>query len=1165
MTKRISGAVLGVGVAVYALLIVYGSLFPFSGWRETAAWPLGFLFAGLPKRYSASDLFVNVFAYLPFGLLLFVWFSRVMPQRLAVRLALAGGVLISLTMEAIQTYLPFRVPSLGDLLANAGGTALGVGAAALLGSRSGIGAWIQRWREILVVPGVQAEIAFGAACLGMFVLLSPVLPSLDAAARGASVVPAWLAVVDGSGIALVPVASYAGLALGLMILCARTLCPGLPRFRVVLALVLTVAFIKFCVTVLYLHVPVHRWLLSGRALAGLGLGMIVFRVVLGRGRAVEGWAGVAALALAYFVGEATGETQAETAHAVAVAVGPQAFNWVPFRGQMYGSSGMLDMLASASLFFALGSLVNTITAPPRRRAVLRRGAVAVFALAFAAEWWQRFVPGRHPDLTDALVPLAAWLAAWPWAPLAVKEGAPASASPRRLPALPLVVGPLLLAGAMMIGAARVSSQPVEQPLEREALPRLPSAVELAPVRLPAFRVAHPRLPAPTPAELGVIRERNPAFLDAKRREAKGGEGDLEAAILMAYAEPGSQNLERIFRGLMDLRLRRRGEGAELVALGYDWLYPAWSEVQRQALRRRLAEGFELVYAAVRDERLSPYNVNFYDGPFLRLMALAIVLYRDDPHGEGAMRIAQYVLKSQVLPVWRQVMGKNGGWHEGGEFVGAGIGQAVYRVPAMWRRATGEDLFASESYLRGFADFLAYRKRPDGLDFRWGDAARFDREVPDQYALALEYGDRAAYNLGGAPPPYTPTSRPWGPLADPALTDPKASAALPPARLFDGIGLVVARSGWGEDATYVSFKAGDNYWSHAHLDQGAFTIYKGGALAIDSGLYGPRFDSDHHLDYAAQTIAHNALTVTDPEDTVPLVDKHGNKRQIANDGGQRRVGAAWGVEPVPLDRTEWEAKRELYHTGRIEAYFDDDGLTVAVADVTAAYTNELSGEGSFSHRTRRVERAWRIFAYDRMDDVIVVQDQVVATKAEFHKRWLLHTQEAPAVIGRDFLVQEPASSAPARHGGRLQGRVLLPEDGVIDVVGGPGFEFFADGVNYDGGGRIVKLTGRRNRRDAEPGAWRIELSPGAARKEDEFLVVMLPALLDQRPSHRVTRLSAAGRFGCEIAGPRRTTRWWFVPGRNGVEVEVVEGGASRAFRIGAVATGSAGAVGAPSSE
>ncbi len=117
------------------------------------------------------------------------------------------------------------------------------------------------------------------------------------------------------------------------------------------------------------------------------------------------------------------------------------------------------------------------------------------------------------------------------------------------------------------------------------------------------------------------------------------------------------------------------------------------------------------------------------------MACALAIYGDDPRGDAIMRFTNDLWKNRVLPAWRQVMGRNGGWHEGGEYVGIGIGQAIYQLPAMWRHATGEDIFATEPGIRGFLDFLVYRTRPDGTHFRWGDAAAFDRIVPDAVPLA----------------------------------------------------------------------------------------------------------------------------------------------------------------------------------------------------------------------------------------------------------------------------------------------------------------------------------------------------------------------------------------------------------------------------------------------
>ena len=464
---------------------------------------------------------------------------------------------------------------------------------------------------------------------------------------------------------------------------------------------------------------------------------------------------------------------------------------------------------------------------------------------------------------------------------------------------------------------RLDGTPVERPLDESKLPVLPAPEDLPPVALPDFRYSHPRLPAPSAGDIARLKLENPAWLRNHKKRAADGEGNFYSAFVTAYVEPGSLNLDILYQRLMELEITWRGhEQAKPVAVAYDWLYDQWTDEQRAGLRDKLASNADYLIHRIREkQRLSPYNVYLYNSPFQALIATTLALYGDDPRGELIMRYTHDYWKNRVLPVWRQVMGSNGGWHEGGEYVGIGIGQAIYQVPAMWRKATGEDLFLSEPGIRGFLDFLVYRTRPDGTHFRWGDGAFFNRKVPDRIPLAIEYRHAAAYSLNGCPRRMEPTSWPWGPLPDNSLCDPDAVSRLPLARYFDGIGMLVARSDWTADATYVTFKAGDNYWSHTHLDQGAFTVYKGGALAIDSGAYGggKGYGSDHHMNYAYQTIAHNTITVSDPNDTVPAPREDKPPRQIANDGGQRRIGSGWGIEAAPLDLEEWLTQtRDLPH-------------------------------------------------------------------------------------------------------------------------------------------------------------------------------------------------------------------------------------------------------------
>lgn len=813
--------------------------------------------------------------------------------------------------------------------------------------------------------------------------------------------------------------------------------------------------------------------------------------------------------------------------------GTHAINWIPFQGQVGTLVGMNDILETLWPFIAVGLALRWQTPWRWRRSVMLLGGLTVALLTFALEWMQQSIPGRFADITDVLLACLGWSLPWLLGDTRRRMAAPTpmpAPMPRQmrwaLPALSAMIVSVTFAGWMAGSHVKVET-------DERGRAMLPAPEDLAPLYLPGFRQAHPRLPHPSASDIARLRLENPQWLRSMLNLAGGGTGNINAAITMAYIEPGSQDLAVLHRRLLATRYSYRGEQAKPVAQAYDWLYDHWDDTQRAALRDKLAEGVEFLVKYIRQDRLSPYNVYLYNSPLQSLLAANLALYGDDPRGELNMRFTYDLWKNRVLPAWRQVMGKNGGWHEGGEYVGVGIGQAVHQAPAMWRSATGEDLFKTEPGLRGFLDFIVFRKRPDDTDFRWGDAGYFDRIVPDVIPLALEYRHAAAYNLRPPRPQPAPSSWPWGPLTDATLLDPQANQSLPLARHFDGIGMLVARSHWGPDATYVTFKAGDNFWSHSHLDQGAFTLYKGGELTLDSGVYGPKYGADHHMNYTYQSIAHNLVTVTDPADNAPSSGK--NVRSIANDGGQRRIGSGWGLASAPIDLNDWLDQRDLYHTGTLERYFDGHGSVVAVADITPAYTNAQSGAGEFSHRTRRVERMWRTFIYDRAADVIIVRDVVKSTHAEFHKRWLLHTQTEPHIDGQDFFVSLPAQPQSKHAGGSLTAHVLLPEHARLDKVGGPGFEFFVDGKNYDENGALASTLAKKGA-SLEPGSWRMEVSPPRPQRDDEFLVALVPRGGETIPAPRIRRLSAHGEYGVEITGAGGARRWWFTPGRNGVRLE-----------------------------
>jgi len=80
-----------------------------------------------------------------------------------------------------------------------------------------------------------------------------------------------------------------------------------------------------------------------------------------------------------------------------------------------------------------------------------------------------------------------------------------------------------------------------------------------------------------------------------------------------------------------------------------------------------------------------------------------------------------------------------------------------------------------------------------------------------------------------------------------------TAPAPPPLSFlagnDQSGHFIARSGWDDGGTIVTFRATDHFGDHHHYDQGSFIVYRNGLLAVDPPVYqrvrGPQQRTDVH--------------------------------------------------------------------------------------------------------------------------------------------------------------------------------------------------------------------------------------------------------------------------------------------------------------------------------
>ncbi len=167
----------------YLFILAYASLNPFIGWR----WPEAFTLFAIPRYVIAFDVLINIAAYAPLGAML----ASLMRQRAqtgSLKLAdsvqiwcftLAACATLSLGFELLQAFLPGRVSSALDLLANAVGAALGAGLVLAAPGRLLITAWRQ-WRHRYFSAGDMTGWGLILIALWIFAQLNPAIPFFEA-------------------------------------------------------------------------------------------------------------------------------------------------------------------------------------------------------------------------------------------------------------------------------------------------------------------------------------------------------------------------------------------------------------------------------------------------------------------------------------------------------------------------------------------------------------------------------------------------------------------------------------------------------------------------------------------------------------------------------------------------------------------------------------------------------------------------------------------------------------------------------------------------------------------------------------------------------------------------------------------------------------------------
>lgn len=530
--------------------------------------------------------------------------------------------------------------------------------------------------------------------------------------------------------------------------------------------------------------------------------------------------------------------------------------------------------------------------------------------------------------------------------------------------------------------------------------------------------------------------------------------------------------------------------AESLAVVYDWLHGFLSADERKIIAAALGKCCKSLSGRI-SEREFVTGTSHGDNKSLFLAALA--LHGDDPRAEGYLARAVANYRYGFLATWRRFADWDGGSSKSWWY-------STYALPfeleffTAWRCATGQDLFETErSWLESVLAWFLFGLCGDGTFFREGDVYTGALSFENRHfgeLLAKEFRNPQAQWFADR---ERERNGVWSPHAifDILWYDPSV-APQPPigtlSRWFRDAGVVVCRDSWGPESTVAKFRSAVAYTlGHAHLDNCSFNLYYKAPLALDTGLY-DEYDGEHYQNYYSRTIAHNALLVFDPSE---VFTKWG--KTYANDGGQRWLLSGVDAQTAFPGRVEDTIARDRgFRLGGITRYEDGILYTYAV------------GDGGPSYSSAKLEKFHRHFLFlrkvlGRKQPVVVVFDDVVATKASFRKTYLLHTAEKPAVDG--LLVSAAAKDAA------LYQWTVFPEDAEISLVGGRGKEFFVNGVNYP--------PSRTARATEEPGAWRVEVSPAGKRTSDRFLHVLFPADAGEPAPPRPEAIAAGDLCGVVV--------------------------------------------------
>ncbi len=159
-------------VLIIAVLIAYGSIYP-GNFSEAAPDALAHFFSDTRWFTSLSDTLANIALFIPLGLAGgWLIFESRRKRTVSLCLLIAFALLLALSLQILQIWLPSRSAALADVLWNMAGLLVGMGA----------GFFAHNYLVLTppkLVPGIEAMLPFVLLSLLLTNELFPLVPALD--------------------------------------------------------------------------------------------------------------------------------------------------------------------------------------------------------------------------------------------------------------------------------------------------------------------------------------------------------------------------------------------------------------------------------------------------------------------------------------------------------------------------------------------------------------------------------------------------------------------------------------------------------------------------------------------------------------------------------------------------------------------------------------------------------------------------------------------------------------------------------------------------------------------------------------------------------------------------------------------------------------------------